>query len=1127
MKKLFLLFVFVIVAGWMGWGQTNPAAQSLPYTQDFSALAWTSTTYPAGWQGWTISTAPGSSFNTAAPTADRALTASSTAATNSGNVHNYNGKIGYLNSGSLDLTVALAINTTGYTSISVSYDVMTIRNPYDGSTNTRINEVTLQYRVGATGTFTNLTGIEYQNNTTGQTGAVTTPQNSLTKTITLPAACDNQGVVQLRWASRQVSGGGSRPSFAVDNISASGTPVSTPSLITTPNSLSGFSYLFGSGPSAYQTFSLTGNNLSPASGDISVTCPADYEISLGTETFTNSLSLPYASGTLSSTNVNVRLISGLSVANYNNELVACAGGGASTVNLTCSGSVYPLPTSYSWTNASGGDWTVSSNWNPARTVTAPNDMLKFDGGYTVSVTNVPTQTIAQLSVTNNSNVTLQTGTAAVLTIAGGSGVDFSVTSGSKLNLSGDAAITISLGTGATGTVDGSMAISGVTTTTAHKLLGTDASSINFTSGSSFTAGAKITGNAFGTTNLNSIVFQSNSAYIHYSGSNPFGASTPSSVVVFQTGSLYKHRSDGAPSLSGRTFANFEIDTTGVSISATGTGLLTMDNLTTTNGTLNINLTGGVIIKGNIAVNGTSVLGFNPASANNITLSGTSLQTISGSGTLTIGANGNFVIGNAVTVDRNVTFGGTLTVNSPGVLSINENRNVTVTGNTTNNNTGGIVIKSSASGTGSFLDNGTISGTGTATVERYLTTDTWHYVSSPISNGTANIFLNDYLKTSDPTAASGWTDYITGTSSALDVARGYACWKPASNAGWAELFTGTLNTGTLAFTGDRTASDPYAGWHLAGNPYPSAIDLASAGINWGQFEQTAWFWDGANYTAYPTGGAYTHSQYVPTEQGFFVHIADTYTGSTSLTFTNTARLSNAESFLKAEPVLSDVILITASGDQNSYTDKVSVHFNPATTAGYDPGFDAYKLAGLSDAPQLYTMAGTTKVTCNDQPFSQRNMTIPMGFNCGLNGQYTLSAGSLETLEPQVVVTLKDKKTGSTQDLRTNPSYSFAYNTSDNADRFELLFYNPTFGIANVQDDPGAIRIYSSDNTICVVKSNADIRGNVVVYNLLGAEVFRANSITDLTSRFSLNVTPGYYLVRVVTDAASYNAKVYIN
>jgi len=210
---------------------SDPSPQALPYSQDFGGLAASSSTYPAGWQGWNISTSGASgSFRTSAPTADDALIASSGASSNTGGVHNYNGKIGFLQTGAggNDASVALAINTTNSSNVKVSYDIMTIRNPYDGSANTRINEATLQYRVGTSGSFTSLTGIEYQNNTTAQTGSgVTTPQNSQTKTITLPAACENQSMVEIRWAGRDVSGAGSRPSFAVDNISVDSPPTIT------------------------------------------------------------------------------------------------------------------------------------------------------------------------------------------------------------------------------------------------------------------------------------------------------------------------------------------------------------------------------------------------------------------------------------------------------------------------------------------------------------------------------------------------------------------------------------------------------------------------------------------------------------------------------------------------------------------------------------------------------------------------------------------------------------------------------------------------------------------------------------------------------------------------------------
>ena len=219
MKKLYLLLLVITCVRVVSIAQTMPAVQSIPYQQDFSSLASASTTYPDGWQGWTVASSTSTSFRTDAPTGDKSLTANGTASSTAGATYNYNGKVGFLNSGSSgDQSLALALNTTGKSNVQFAYDIMTIRNPYGGS-NSRINEVILQYRIGITGSFTNITGTEYQNNTINQQSG-TDPQNVSSKILVLPSACDNQSIVQLRWISREVSGAGSRPGFAIDNISA-------------------------------------------------------------------------------------------------------------------------------------------------------------------------------------------------------------------------------------------------------------------------------------------------------------------------------------------------------------------------------------------------------------------------------------------------------------------------------------------------------------------------------------------------------------------------------------------------------------------------------------------------------------------------------------------------------------------------------------------------------------------------------------------------------------------------------------------------------------------------------------------------------------------------------------------
>src|SRR6266481_8224025 len=61
----------------------------------------------------------------------------------------------------------------------------------------------------------------------------------------------------------------------------------------------------------------------------------------------------------------------------------------------------PAGTSYTWiggTPAFTTDWQMSTNWSPVRTVAAAGDVLVFNTGSPI-VTNVPTQTIAELDLT--------------------------------------------------------------------------------------------------------------------------------------------------------------------------------------------------------------------------------------------------------------------------------------------------------------------------------------------------------------------------------------------------------------------------------------------------------------------------------------------------------------------------------------------------------------------------------------------------------------------------------------------------------------------------------------------------------------------------------------------------------
>jgi hypothetical protein len=118
------------------------------------------------------------------------------------------------------------------------------------------------------------------------------------------------------------------------------TSSSIPSLVVFPDTLTGFQYQLGSGPSLAQNYTVSGTNLN-GSGDILVTASSNYELSLNGVNFLPSLLLPYAAGTLTGQPVivSIRLKAGLPAANYPAEIQMHSGGGT-TVGLVCEGQVF-------------------------------------------------------------------------------------------------------------------------------------------------------------------------------------------------------------------------------------------------------------------------------------------------------------------------------------------------------------------------------------------------------------------------------------------------------------------------------------------------------------------------------------------------------------------------------------------------------------------------------------------------------------------------------------------------------------------------------------------------------------------------------------------------------------------
>lgn len=370
--------------------QYNITAVPQTYTQNFDAalgtasLTWTNNTTVTGWYITNASPLPintgtinsNSCYNFGIagtnPLTDRALGAISTATTHRFGIRMANTSGSPINS--------FDISFTGEQWRSFNAGTLV----FEYQTGTTVTSLTA-------GTWTALTALDFTNLTTS--GGAATDGNNATyrtaKSATLTVTVATGTEIFFRWSKL----GTSSPGLAIDDLTITANNSGVPNITLSTSTLTGFSYFVGAGPSTNQTFTCSGANLT---NDITLTAPADYEISTSSGSgFGASLTLTQAAGTVSSTTIYVRLISGLAINSYNAEVITASSTGATSQTVTCSGNVVGSTTSDIITFG-GEAATIASTVNTASPLNSGTGVQVWqfkvrDGGATLSdADNLPT-----------------------------------------------------------------------------------------------------------------------------------------------------------------------------------------------------------------------------------------------------------------------------------------------------------------------------------------------------------------------------------------------------------------------------------------------------------------------------------------------------------------------------------------------------------------------------------------------------------------------------------------------------------------------------------------------------------------------------------------------------------------
>lgn len=491
-----------------------------------------------------------------------------------------------------------------------------------------------------------------------------------------------------------------------------------------------------------------------------------------------------------------------------------------------------------------------------------------------------------------------------------------------------------------------------------------------------------------------------------------------------------------------------------------------------------------------------------------------------SSAITVESGGLLVIGTPITTG-NISIND-LTVNVGGVVQVLEGNTLTVNGNLINN--GSFTLESSATGTGSLIPNGSL--TGTFNVERYMPqystdADGWHFLSSPVSSQAISAFHtagsgDDFYKYEETTGM--WINrtadggVLNGSfETNFGVGTGYlvAYQNPTTKS-----FTGSLNNSDVSISGLTDQGGADDGWHLIGNPFPSAIQWNKTGGSWSttNIGGIAKVVNGStgNYSDLNT------DDIIPAAQGFIVEVDGGTPGS--LILPKAARTHSTDNWYKNQDV-QERLQLEVHGGSNSFSDITTLYLNEDATNEYDSQFDSHKLYGMVTAPQLFTKMGEENYSTNSFNYERSEKSIPLAFRAGTNGEHTIEIIT-NTMTEVDGLYLEDLVENVTIDLSKTDTYSFSANTEDNEDRFQIHF--GTTAVEDLQESN--LQAYINGNNLIIIGEEGNAQ--LSIFDIQGKQLVNESIKLSASFQKRLSLQSGIYIVKIQTAGLVKTRKVII-
>lgn len=529
----------------------------------------------------------------------------------------------------------------------------------------------------------------------------------------------------------------------------------------------------------------------------------------------------------------------------------------------------------------------------------------------------------------------------------------------------------------------------------------------------------------------------------------------------------------------------------------------------------------------------------PVTANNPIISGTNYNGLAGTlsvlnnATLTVNSGNNITVTNWVLVEPSGTF---QLENSSNLIQINNDQN-----------TGNILYKRNAS----VRNQDYVYWS--SPVENY----NLNSITAPLTSSEAYTWNTTVANTN-----GGQGNWENALGSTMIKGKGYIAKSPSSFSPTVAStllgsFTGVPNNGVITFPitrGSDTNTNFHSGingteitnysdnWNLIGNPYPSSISASQflfdnsskiigniklwthgtlpsviASPFYGTFTYN---YNPDDYLTYNFTGtsccpAVADDLFIGAGQGYFVQMIDGAPASDTVSFSNSMRNASysnslfyktsnqAESFpiseLERNRIWLDLI------NSNNQSDRILVGYVEGATNNQDSFYDAATI--YMGSMSLYSLIDTNKFLIQGRqlPFNNNDI-VPLGVTIPTAGMYSIGIAGLDGLFTSSTnnIYLEDKVTHKIQSLKTKP-YFFNSNVGTFNNRFKLRFrYRNEDHEEHSDDDKltanSNVTLVKSGTTLEITSTIENI-DSIIVFDLLGRELFNANTIQNQT--FAIN------------------------